>query len=304
MPLNEICRHLTAVNEMVSQWGAGAPISEIERDLVLEKLRTVYSQIKSVASEGIDCCLHEEAIADEPETANASEAIADESVRFMDIRETGYMSWTIADEPETANAPEAIADLPEKFMYMPETVADVPTDMPSGIENPLSDAVKKRKVLLSLYDQETVETPAEIPSETLSAASSEIYPLTPSETPSKMPPHIVEAESHASVLDEMNKQEQTLGDSYAQHIKPRDISTEIGCGHIETLSGAVGINDKFLMIRDMFDGDAAAYEAAMHTLESFDDLDDAMVYIYENYTWSPNSMGVTMLVDLLTRKLS
>lgn len=225
MCLNEICRDLTAVNETVSEWSAGAPVSEIEKDVVLEKLRAVYSQIKSV--------------------------------------EVGE-NW-----PECAT----------------EVVADEPDTVPCETADALSDAVKKRKALLSLYDQRTVEH---------------------EETPAELTAHSAKTERHAPVLGEvMNACEQTLGEAYAQqHSKHHNISSEISSGHVKTLGGAIGINDKFLMIRDMFDDDAAAYEAAMQTFESFHDLDDAMVYIYENFNWDPNCAGVTMLVDLLTRKLA
>ena len=47
---------------------------------------------------------------------------------------------------------------------------------------------------------------------------------------------------------------------------------------VTDLRRAIGINDKFLMIRDLFGGDAAAYEAAIGTLNGFDDFDECMIY--------------------------
>ena len=39
-------------------------------------------------------------------------------------------------------------------------------------------------------------------------------------------------------------------------------------------------------------------------LDSFTDLDDALLYMQENFEWDPDSEGVQLLVDLLERKLS
>ena len=38
-------------------------------------------------------------------------------------------------------------------------------------------------------------------------------------------------------------------------------------------------------------------------LNAFTDLNDALLYIQENYQWDPDSEGVRLLVDLLERKL-
>lgn len=73
---------------------------------------------------------------------------------------------------------------------------------------------------------------------------------------------------------------------------------------ITDLKQAIGINDKFLLIRDLFDGDQRRYEEAIDRLNAFDDLDDCIVFISEHYDWNPSSDGVKLLMELLDRKLS
>lgn len=73
---------------------------------------------------------------------------------------------------------------------------------------------------------------------------------------------------------------------------------------ITDLRKAIGINDKFLMIKDLFGGDAVRYEATIDTLNEFEDLDDCMIYIVENFSWNPDSEGAKLLVSLIERKLS
>ena len=82
------------------------------------------------------------------------------------------------------------------------------------------------------------------------------------------------------------------------------MAEKIASADTTSLRGAIGLNDRFLMIRDLFGGDAAAFDTAISTLEEFTSLDDALLYINDNYDWNPQSRGAQMLVELLVRKLS
>ena len=73
---------------------------------------------------------------------------------------------------------------------------------------------------------------------------------------------------------------------------------------IKSLREAIGLNDKFLMIRDLFAGDAPRYEATIDTLDEFEDLGECMIYIVENFRWNPDSEGAKLLVSLIERKLA
>lgn len=73
---------------------------------------------------------------------------------------------------------------------------------------------------------------------------------------------------------------------------------------ISDLRKAIGLNDKFLMIRDLFDGNAQRYEDTITTLNEFNDLDECIIYISENFVWDPASEGAKLLMSLIERKLS
>lgn len=88
----------------------------------------------------------------------------------------------------------------------------------------------------------------------------------------------------------------TLGESIA---RAKDISE---AAPVASLRAAIGINDRFLLIRDLFGGDAAAYEKAIVVIDSFDNLDDCMVHIVENYSWRSTSDGAKLIMNLIQRK--
>lgn len=71
---------------------------------------------------------------------------------------------------------------------------------------------------------------------------------------------------------------------------------------VNSLRNALGINDRFILIRDLFGGDGEAFERAIDELDAFEDFNECLVYM-STYRWNPNSDGARLLMDLVTRKL-
>ena len=121
---------------------------------------------------------------------------------------------------------------------------------------------------------------------------------------------VVEEEDSASVqeapqtvvlADVLGGEQQTIADTMAATQSP-DVAT-IAAATTTSLMKSVSINDKILLTRDLFAGNGALYEQAMEVLDSYESLDEAMLFIYDNFDWNPNSEGAKLLVDLLMRKL-
>ncbi len=106
-----------------------------------------------------------------------------------------------------------------------------------------------------------------------------------------------------NVLGEViNHDVKTLADTIEP---PRDVATDLRRkAPVYDLRQAVGINDRFLLIRDLFGGDSEAYDTLMQKLNTFESLDDCVIYLTENYTWNANSESVRMLMELLERKFA
>lgn len=110
----------------------------------------------------------------------------------------------------------------------------------------------------------------------------------------------VAPEGGAVLGEVINHDVRTLADTIAP---PRDMASEIARSEpVTDLRRAIGINDRFLMIRDLFGGDADAYEQAITELDGFHDLDECMIYIAENFAWNSSSDGARFLMELLERK--
>lgn len=74
---------------------------------------------------------------------------------------------------------------------------------------------------------------------------------------------------------------------------------------VGNLRQAIGLNDRFLMINELFDGDASRFDAAVEAFNACESIDDCMLYALDNdYAWNPNSDGVKLLMELLERKFN
>jgi copper chaperone CopZ len=71
---------------------------------------------------------------------------------------------------------------------------------------------------------------------------------------------------------------------------------------LSSLDEAIGINDKFLFIREIFDGDSQSYNQAIQKLESVGSLSDAMAVIMSYTGENTGNEAIKQLLDLIKRK--
>ena len=120
------------------------------------------------------------------------------------------------------------------------------------------------------------------------------------ESSEEVAPTIADTAQPLTVLGDVVGAERT---TIADSITPKeDVASVIGNSQLSSLRSAIGLNDKFLLIRDLFGGDNGAYEAAIDGLDSCQSLDDAMLYIFDNFAWDGECDGAKLLTELLSRR--
>lgn len=83
----------------------------------------------------------------------------------------------------------------------------------------------------------------------------------------------------------------------------KDLSDQLKSKPITNLPEAIGINDRFLFISEIFDGNKDAYREAISRLDKTDSLIDAMAIIMSYTGDKPENEAVIQLLDLVKRKL-
>jgi hypothetical protein len=98
-----------------------------------------------------------------------------------------------------------------------------------------------------------------------------------------------------------------LSNRFNEHLgsnkSDEDITEKLNTKPISSLSDAIGINDKFHFIREIFNNDRDAFTQAITRLESTDSLADAKAIIMSYTGNSDENEAVSQLISLVKRKL-
>ncbi len=101
--------------------------------------------------------------------------------------------------------------------------------------------------------------------------------------------------------DVINNDAVRLGD--ALQSDTMDVATKIAANSVRSLREAMGINDKYVIMRDLFDDDPMRFEVAIDELDAQASFDDAMIYI-SGFSWNSASEGAKLLMNLLKLKFA
>lgn len=214
-------------------------------------------------------------------------------------------------EPETTEEPakNEVAEEPAKNEAAQPAAAF--TGNLFGMEEPKRHTRSKHLRMMSIYNDADTER-----QQTKSVDVSKIFdfevnvevsdptPTSHAEEPATLPSPATpkpasESEKSTILADTIAANKQTLADTINT---PAPLAEEITNSKISSLMEGVGINDKFLMIRDLFDGDDEAYATAIRDLDAEESFEDCMIYIVEHFEWNPDSEGAKFMMKLLERK--
>lgn len=211
-------------------------------------------------------------------------------------------------EPVVIPEPEPIAEPEPKPAPATEKSAKPTSSNLFGIEEVRRPRTSKHQRMMSIYNDAATEKSRE-----KAVDISKIFDFgLDSDTPAPK----VENDAYNAVQSDSNtepaEKSVTLGDVMAQNsqtladtiVTPAPLAEEITNSKIASLRHGVGLNDKFLMIRDLFDGDNEAYDQTISDLDSMETFDDCIIYIAENFEWNPDSEGAKFIMQLLERKHS
>ena len=97
----------------------------------------------------------------------------------------------------------------------------------------------------------------------------------------------------------------SVNDSVAQKAEDKSLVNKLNNTRIENLKSAIGINDKFYFINELFSGNSQAYEDVIYTLNNFKRFEEAMQYtstLKHKYDWNTETEAYQKLTRFLERK--
>lgn len=295
--LNESLNRLKVVEKILSSNASIEEIPAIEFDIVMSKLRDVYAEL--LANRNGE-------VLQEQENSQAGE-IEFEPIVGIEVKE--IIEQEKVDEPQPVVVefePLVQIDPIDESEFQPqiETV-ESPQNNVKAID-PLFEDIDS-DIIEQLYG--STPTSREIPVEVLPEPEPQPEPA-PATEPE--PQVVDEPVAQPKVQSPLNVEKRVLGEvlkSDAEVLNTtlgggvqRDLASKIVAG--TDLRTQIGINDRFMFIRELFNNNETLYEQTINELNRETDLDEALIYIGENFRWRGDSAAAQQFINMLIKKLS
>jgi len=228
------------------------PLHQIDKDLLLEKTRSLYEQI--IALENVP---REEKMSGQPSAQENDIPAVEETDETVVVEENER-----TPEIQTEENQEILVAEPEETVGEPE------------------------KEGIPLMEEKAIERMAEVEPTEEKTEEPVVLPKT--------------------TLDLFSESPETLGDTLTPAEKPV-VADNLQMNSINDLREAIGINDKFLFINELFNGDLERYNKVIDELNGFSGLSGAQTYLTElqvQYQWAEEGRAYQNLNILLERKFA
>lgn len=185
--------------------------------------------------------------------------------------------------------------------------------LPQLIEVPVSQDSNQAVAAPSV--QHTVEVKAEVRPEAKEEGKTEVKPeMKPekrhevkAEASPEAKPEVkaeVAAEKSKPILADRFSAAETIGKKVSSAKQDDVITSVMHNKPISDIGAAIGINDKFYFIRELFSGDTRAYQDTIKRLNSSASLGEAMKILDENTVMGSDPGAQSSFVDIVRRKFN
>lgn len=295
--LHTLLQCLEDLTGTINQFGKEHQLHEVEKDLLLYRSRLLYeailalpaltaSQLESLQKNKVDVAERMAKISPTqpkpagPPTETTPEA-TENTVQFAEKPEAKPLAKEKAIEEKTTAIPEAKAAV--------EAEEATPTVSPDAEENVHSPAIEMQPTAEADKEAITDETPA---TDEMAATISNLHF------------HIPAKEDKATV----NFEQFSIKSILQQNGDKDLILTHLKLKPIQDLKSGIGLNEKFLFIRELFDNDHQAYADAVSNLNAAGDLAQAEEIIGKtlmpHYQWQADNEAVVNFLHLVLRRFS
>ncbi len=188
-------------------------------------------------------------------------------------------------EPEEAQEPEVKAEEKDDIPPVPETVV-------------------KEEIVAEEVAEETLPEGEDIPGEEPLEEVSVAEKPEPVEKDSEEKIMEDTTEEEKSTIDLFSTSEPTISDKYSKQ-EIETIADKINKEGINELREAIGINEKFLFINELFNGDMSKYNKAIDELDELTTMEGVNTYLLElkiQNQWADDNPAFVKLTELLKRK--
>jgi len=105
-----------------------------------------------------------------------------------------------------------------------------------------------------------------------------------------------------TIGDKLQGERQFVYETLSEKAAQQNISSKLQSKPISNINSAIGINDKFKLMKDLFNEDTESYTKTIDKLDACNNFNEAFTYISTNFNWDMEDDSVQFILDLVRRK--
>ncbi len=111
----------------------------------------------------------------------------------------------------------------------------------------------------------------------------------------------VEHQTEEQTIDKAEQTVSTLNDKL-QGSRGNNLQEKIQKSKLEDIQSAIGINDQFLFIRELFENNSEEYKSAINYINSHTDYNEIISHFNKSQKWDNEDVSVIQFFSLIKRK--
>lgn len=223
--------------------------------------------------------------------------------RLMENEQNGLSEISVDEKlPQNKNITEkSVKETAAKkeTKVSPPPIQENKTEMSQPEEKPKAEESVSKKV-------EEVKENAEVEEE-----KEEVKAAIKSDTETPVASEEKKEEKEELQEEEEELKDKRLGESFIKgksvndlmNAEPKNLENKLSNRPVLSIQAAVGINDKFQYIRELFDGNADKYKTTLIELDKMNDISEAVKYLQQHFSWKKNETSLKF-VNLVKRRFS
>jgi hypothetical protein len=303
--IHRILNSVKDIDNIVDNFSDYNNIPSVEIDLLLSKIQVLYDNalhLKIVNAKKSKKKIAINEVEQEDIYIDIDDFDEDDNEKFTESKEK-----SVKKEPQLQNNIKETISEPtiskeehlEGFQKAIKQVLDEEEKNEISTEKPIIEHEKPKTV------DETQTTVVKNIEEPKQDNTIEKQPNIEEDVKTKAEPNIVEkiekTKTH-SFEDASSKQLSSINDIISANQTGNVLANKLNKKPLENINSAIGLNDKFQYIRELFDGVADNYSNTIDYLNSLKSFDEAMKYIETNFNWDTEDAVVVKFLEIVNRR--
>lgn len=113
--------------------------------------------------------------------------------------------------------------------------------------------------------------------------------------------------SESTIADKFKEEKKSLNEKLSDSLEDKTIASKLQKNPIKDLKMAIGINEKFMFVNELFEGSLQKYNENINSLNTMKSKAEAMKFmemLKNEYSWKKDGDAYIALTDLVSRRYS